>query len=732
MWVVHKFGGTSVRDADRMRSVVRIVLADHRERGASGRTAVVVSAMAGVTDGLIAALEKARTRDKSAEAALDALLARSREAARALLEPKDAAAVEAALDKDRADLLGVLGAVSLAKAYPSQTLELFSGYGELWSTRIMAALLAREAQKGDGSVAPWVDARELVVVEPAAAGPSIRWDLSQSHADHGLKHSNHRLAVISGYVASTPDGAPVTLGRNGSDYSAAIVGRLLSAEQVVIWTDVDGVLSADPRRVPEAVVLPELSYDEAAELAYFGAKVLHPRTMAPAAELGIPILIKNTLNPSAPGTLIGPRRPAGMAGGPVKGFSTVDQVALVNVEGAGMMGVPGVAERVFGALRNDGISVILISQASSEHSICFAVPGREGERAKQTVERAFYAELEHGQVERVNLIPKCSVVAAVGDAMVERAGVAGRFLQALGKAGVSVRAIAQGSSERNISVVVDEVHVDRALRAAHAAFFLSDLAVSVAVVGPGLIGSELLSQLAAQAGPLRKRFHLDLRLLGLASSKKVAADPKGIAWDQWVTAWDGAHGGDLTRLTDALESGGAPHWVVVDCSASADVAAQYEGWLKKGIHIVTPNKQLGSGPLDRYRAVHAAEDAGSARFYCEATVGAGLPVISTLRELLRTGDGLLEIQGVLSGTLSFLFGEFGPGRPFSAAVNEAKRRGYTEPDPRDDLSGRDVARKLVILAREAGVAMGLDDVKVESLVPKLLESAPDPAAFLAG
>ncbi|MCC7440565.1 MAG: bifunctional aspartate kinase/homoserine dehydrogenase I [Bdellovibrionales bacterium] len=732
MWTVHKFGGTSLRDAGRIRVAAELALADHRARGAGVRTAVVVSALGGVTDALIAALEKARLKDAGAEAALDAVILRQTEAARGLFgsSAPEAGALEKDFARDRADLSGVLGAVALARAYPPQTLELFSGYGELWSARLMAAWLAREARSEDGGVAPWVDAREVLIVEPAGLSPLVRWDLSQVRIEKWLKSQTQRLCVITGYVASTPEGVPVTLQRNGSDYSAAIFGRLLKAREVVIWTDVDGVLSADPRRVPDAVVLPSMSYAEAAELAYFGAKVLHPSTMAPAAELGIPILIKNTLNPSAPGTRIGPVSDASPGRGSVKGFSTVDRVALVSVEGTGMMGVPGVAERVFGALREAKISVILISQASSEHSICFAVPGTDSARARETVERAFFAEIQHGQVERVNVIENCSVVAAVGDAMVERPGVAGQFLSALARAGVSVRAIAQGSSERNISVVVDGAQADRALRAAHSAFFLSSLTLSVAVIGPGGIGGELLRQIEMQAEALKKRFDLDLRLLAVASSQRVALEPRGIAWDAWRSAWDSAGPGGLTKLAGTLRAGAAPHAVIVDCSASPDVAARYAGWMKQGIHIVTPNKQLGSGEYAAYRAVKEIEEKGGARFFAEATVGAGLPVLSTLRELLRTGDEILEIQGVLSGTLSFLFGAFGPGKPFSGAVIEAKARGYTEPDPRDDLSGRDVARKLVILAREAGAALDLAGVKVESLVPKSLESLPDPDSFM--
>ena len=721
-WVVHKFGGSSVADAARYRAVADLV---RREPGA--RKAVVVSAMAKVTDALLALVELARTRDASYEARLADLVARHADTAKDLLPPAAAEALGARIAADARDVADVLRAVWLARAASKQLAELVAGYGEVWSAQMLGAHL--DAVLGG---ARWLDAREVLVVRPGEIGPMVDWEVSRANVAAWLAANPTDLVVITGYVARTPDGAPTTLGRNGSDFSGSIFGALLDAAAVTIWTDVDGVLSADPRRVPEAVVLDEMSYDEAMELAYFGAKVLHPRTMAPAVAQSIPIWIRNTFNPSHPGTLIHAPRPAGPAGttrgAGVKGFSTVDGIALVNVEGTGLVGVPGVAQRIFGALRTVGVSVVMISQASSEHSVCFAVPEAQGDLARSTVQRAFADEVEAGAVQRVELVPGCSVLAAVGAHMADTPGVAARLFGALGKAGINVRAIAQGSSERNISLVVDRADSTRALRAVHAGFFLSDQVLSVGIVGPGQVGAALLAQLAAQAPVLRERFKLDLRVRAIATSKRMVLSERSIDADAWRDA--AGTDADLDALADHVRADHLPHAVIVDCSASDAVAERYPAWFARGIHVITPNKRAGSGPLARYRAIRERGRATRTHFLYEATVGAGLPVITTLRDLVQTGDRIERIEGVLSGTLSYVFNTFGPGTPFSAVVDEARRRGYTEPDPRDDLSGVDVARKLVILGRELDLPMELDAVRVQSLVPEPLRGA-DVPTFLA-
>ncbi len=702
-FVVHKFGGTSLADAERFRRVADIVKAER------GDVAVVVSAMAGVTDALLEACDLAARRDGAYLDKLEELRRRHHAVADALCVP----GVKDVVDKDLADLRDLLRAVRLIGRRSQAIDDLVAGHGELWSAQTLAPLLD----------ARFLDAREVLVVEPGELSPSVQWDESRRRAQAflGKAPASPARVVVTGFIASTADGTVTTLGRNGSDFSASIFGALLDAASVTIWTDVDGVLSADPRRVPEATVLDEMSYREAMELAYFGARVVHPHTMQPVVNAKIPVWIKNTFRPELKGTVIHEVPVRG--GGPmVKGFTTIDDVAMLNLEGTGMVGVPGIAERLFGALRAVGVSVMVISQASSEHSICFAVREAQAELAHKTVEQAFATERAHGLVNEITLERGCAVLAAVGDAMAQSPGVAARFFSALGDVGVNVRAVAQGSSERNITAVIARKDSTRALRAVHSRFTLSDTTLSIGVVGAGLIGKVLLEQIAAQRDELRRRHRLDLRVRAACDSKRMVlaaddADPASLA----ASLADGPPL-DLEALAAHVCAEHLPHAVIIDCTASDAVADQYAPWLSRGIHVVTPNKRAGAGPLDRWRAIGAARR--RALYLGEATVGAGLPVIKTLQDLMHTGDTVRSVDGVLSGTLSFIFNTLEPGAPFSAAVREARRLGYTEPDPREDLSGTDFARKLVVLAREMGRDVSLADVVVEDLAPGLPFAAP--------
>ena len=712
-WIVHKFGGSSVADAGCFRRVADVI-----EASPNPREAVVLSACRGVTDALLALVNLAERPDADFMAAIAALRTRHVELAAELLAVPAHAAYCAQLDQDCRDIAGMLQTVRLIRSAPEAMRDVISGYGEIWSTRLFAPFLLERARIA-GDVL-WVDARDVVIVEWGPLGPAVQWTQSERNLDALIPQGFNGRLIVTGFVATTTTGMQTTLGRNGSDFSGSIFGALLHAAEIIIWTDVDGVLSADPRLVPNAQVIDQLSYNEAMELAYFGAKVIHPQTMEPAVARDIPIYIRNTFAPENRGTLICAKPVSALK---VKGITTIDPVALVNLEGAGMIGVPGTAHRLFGALRDAGISVILISQGSSEHSICFAIPEAQAVRAEAAVRKAFDAELRDGQIQHVDVGLGLSILAVVGDGMAGAHGVAAKVFNSLGDAAISVRAIAQGASERNISVVVDGKGAAKALRAVHAAFYLSPNTLSIGLIGPGTVGRVLLAQLATQVERLRA-LNLDLRVRGIAGSKRMLLAETSIDLDRWADQLEAAGEPlDMERFANHCQADYIPHTVIIDCTASADVAGQYRAWLGRGIHVVTPNKKANSGPLPYYRALQEARRAAGTHYLYEATVGAGLPVIQTLRDLRETGDDIIRIEGIFSGTLAYLFNVFDGSESFSSIVRAAKLKGYTEPDPRDDLSGMDVARKLIILGREMGLTLEMSDVAVRGLVPKALEHA---------
>ncbi|XP_020275624.1 bifunctional aspartokinase/homoserine dehydrogenase 1, chloroplastic-like isoform X1 [Asparagus officinalis] len=718
MWSVHKFGGTCMGTAERIQNVANIILGDPSER-----KLVVVSAMSKVTDMMYNLVEKAQSRDVEYISALDAVYEKHMLTAKQLLDGDDLVRFLSQLQNDISDLKAMLQAIYIAGHATESFSDFVVGHGELWSAQMLSYVIRKS-----GRPCSWMDTRDVLIVNPTSSNQvDPDYFESEKRLEKWFTNEPADTIIATGFIASTPKNIPTTLKRDGSDFSAAIMGSLIEARQVTIWTDVDGVYSADPRKVSEAVILRTLSYQEAWEMSYFGANVLHPRTIIPVMKYNTPIVIRNVFNLSSPGTMIchqpGSRNgDEESSGSCVRAFATIDNLALVNVEGTGMAGVPGTASAIFSYVKDVGANVIMISQASSEHSICFAVPEKEVKAVSDALESRFRQALGAGRLSQVEVIHKCSILAAVGQKMASTPGVSATLFDALAKANINVRAIAQGCSEYNITVVLKQEDCVRALRAAHSRFYLSKTTLAMGIIGPGLIGSTLLDQLRDQAAVLKEKFNIDLRVMGITGSRTMILSESGIDLTRWRDLQkEKAEEANLDKFARHVHGNHFfPNTVLVDCTSDSNVANHYYDWLCKGIHVITPNKKANSGPLDRYLKLRTQQRKSYTHYFYEATVGAGLPIISTLRGLLETGDKILSIEGIFSGTLSYIFNNFKGTRTFSEVVAEAKEAGFTEPDPRDDLSGTDVARKVIILARESGLKLELSDIKIANLVPEPL------------
>ncbi|CAK0785763.1 hypothetical protein CVIRNUC_008974 [Coccomyxa viridis] len=732
---VHKFGGTCVAAAERIRSAAQLIVDEPAQQ-----KMVVVSAMGShpsspvkVTDLLLNMVAKASKQNQAFLIDLAALQEKHVETAKLLLgEGRELNSFVSRLLDDMANLKAMLHAISIAGMVTEAFSDFVVGHGELWCAQLFDATLRKM-----GVNSRFMDTRDVLVVIATSDGNSVDVEYEDSNVRldrWAQKHGSPAVIVATGFIAKNQAGQVATLKRNGSDYSATIMGALVRSANIVIWTDVDGVFSADPRKVGEAVCLESLSYHEAWELSYFGASVLHPRTTMPAMKYSIPITIRNFFNRSAAGTIISDAQSDVDRTGPVmvKGFATIDNVALINVEGTGMVGVHGTAAAIFGTIRDANCNVVMISQASSEHSVCFAVKQNEGDRAVKALSKRFSEAIGAGRISKVEKINDCCVLAAVGHQMASRKGVAATMFSALAKANINIRSIAQGCSEYNITVLIDQKDSVRALRAVHGRFYLATLPLGVGLVGPGLIGGTFLDQIHQQMTELRGNFDIDVRILGIMSSSRMLLSESSIELANWKQQFqESSQPADMTAFAEHLKNHYVPNSVIVDSTASEVPAAHYLEWMQKGLHIITPNKKLNSGPLEQYLALRQFQRESYIHYFYEATVGAGLPVIATLRHLIETGDKILRVEGIFSGTLSYIFNSFKPGTTFSSTVAQAKELGYTEPDPRDDLAGMDVARKVTILARETGMMAELSDVPVHSLVPEPLRSIASADEFMA-
>src|SRR5438874_2026839 len=705
---VLKFGGSSLATPATIRGVGRIVLEARRREP----IIVVVSAFQGVTNQLLECARLAEHEDGTHEEAFESIARRHRASVSKLVK-KRRARVRAQVDALLAELQSTLQGIHLLRHCPLRALDMTASFGERLSAVIVAAYLDQTTPS------VFVDSRDIVVTDDQFTHAAVVFKKTnrrtKAHLTRVLRRRGGPMPIVTGFIGATEDGQTTTIGRNGSDYSAAIVGAAVGASVIEIWTDVDGVLSADPRIVPSAFVLPQMTYEEAMELSYFGAKVLHSATIAPAVAKRIPILIKNTFKPEAPGTLIS--RTAEDDGKMAKGITSVGDLSLLTLRGPGMVGVPGVAERLFRTLASRRVNVVIISQASSEHTICFGVRSADARAAVEAIRQEFQFEF-HEQSMLVDVKGDQAILAVVGEGMKGRPGVAGKVFDSLGRQNINISAIAQGGSERNISCVIDGPQQRRALNAIHQGFFETRRRLALAVIGVGNVGSAVLRQLEQQRSYLLQK-GFDVTVVGLANSKRFVADPAGIDLAKWKdTLRGGAKRMNAAAFAKRLGEMELTNAALVDCTVGPTIVDAYPAFIEANLHIITPNKWANALPWRRYATLMAMLDRRKRHFLFEANVGAGLPVVSTLRDLIASGDEIVRIEGILSGTLSYLFNTFDGSTPFSALVRDAHRMGFTEPDPREDLSGQDVARKLLILARQIGLKMDLGEVKVDSLVPK--------------
>lgn len=707
---VLKFGGSSVANAVNMKKVTDVI--QQLEEPAI----VVVSALGGVTDLLLGVGSLASQKDESYKKLLSEIETKHLDTVRELLPVTQQSACLSLVKQHCNELEEIAGSVFFLEEFSPRTKDRMMSYGEILSSRILSAYWQTQNMQHE-----WLDSRKLIRTNSQFGFAAVNFSVTNDLVSYHLQSTPKPLYLAPGFIGSDAQGNTTTLGRGGSDYTAAIYAAAIPAGSLEIWTDVSGMMTADPRYVNQARPIPVISYQEAMELSHFGAKVIYPPTIQPVMHKRIPTLVKNTFAPQDAGTLITAHETAANGHEFIKGISAIASISLISLEGAGMVGIPGFSKRLFEALAAEKINVILITQASSEHSICVGINATDAVKAAAIINVAFETEIHQAKVEPLKIEEDLAIVALVGDKMKNHAGISGKMFSALGRNGVNIRAIAQGSSERNISAVIAAKDVRKSISVLHEAFFETGYRqLNLFVIGTGNVGNKLLAQIRQQQEYLLKHLNLQLRVMGISNSRKMCFAPEGKEIDlrRWAELMADAPPMEADCFIENIIAKNLRNTVVADITANADIAARYDRLLEKSISVVACNKIASSAAYKDYSRLKLLAREYNVNYLFETNVGAGLPVISTLNDLMRSGDSITKIEAVLSGTLNFVFNNYNAKDSFASVVKRAQDEGFTEPDPRLDLGGTDVMRKILILAREAGAVAEMDGLAVKGFMPE--------------